>query len=203
MILHFTVFLFYDKILTKRGEKMDKKLLRREIKSKREQLLQEYIKNASEEIEKRLLGSDSFINANKIFIYISAPKEVFTHNIIKKALSDKKEVFIPKCINSGIMNAVKITADTVFSEGYMGIYEPEETGIPAEECEFDIIVMPCISTDKNKNRLGYGGGFYDRFVEKCKAQKICLCFNELLCEHIPSEPNDIKPDIIITEKEIF
>ena len=182
---------------------MDKKLLRREIKDKRQLLSEDYIKEASENIEKVFLQSDFYKDCQKLFIYISTEKEVCTHGIIKKALCDKKEVFVPKCIDKGIMHAVKITKDSAFSKSNMGIYEPAESGLPPEVCEIDIALMPCISADKNKNRLGYGGGFYDIFMKNCKAQKICLCFNELLCEHIPNEPHDIKPDVIITEKEII
>lgn len=181
---------------------MEKVLLRKEIKRKREALSEEYKRNSSEMICRFLESSPLFEAASDIFVYVSEANEPDTADIIKAALKTGKTVYVPKCIKKGVMIPVEINADTVFSSGYMGIREPlcfnESIGIT----EIDLSVIPCVSASYSGERLGHGAGFYDIFLKNTVTKKVCLCFDELISENIPTEECDIPMDIIITEKGI-
>lgn len=182
---------------------MDKKSLRSEIKAKSAILPQDYIKESSISIQQALITSSFFKKAESIFIYISVGREPDTSLIINEALKCGKDVFVPKCIDKGIMTPVKIDEDTEFSQGFMGIREPliYDKDLPVPN--IDLAVIPCVSAAKSGKRLGHGGGFYDIFLSKNKMTKICLCFNELLHDDIPTDKKDIQMDAVITEKEVF
>lgn len=181
---------------------MEKRALRKKIKEKSEGLSLSQKNGASEKITELFLACEEYKAAENIFIYVSTPNEPDTDEIIKRALKDNKNVFVPKCISRGNMLAVRITDLTVLSPGYMGIREPE--GISGEESiKIDTAVIPCISAYFDGKRLGHGAGFYDIFLEKHKPKKICLCFSELISEEIPMEDHDIYMDAVITQKGIF
>ncbi|MBR3768233.1 MAG: 5-formyltetrahydrofolate cyclo-ligase [Clostridia bacterium] len=182
---------------------MEKKSLRKEIRARAELLSYEYKSCASKEIQKRLIESSAFKTADKIFIYVATEKEPDTSLIISEALKCGKKVFVPKCIDKGIMIPVKIDEETKFSEGFMGIREPLIYNKNLPVPDIDLAVIPCVSANKNGNRLGHGGGFYDIFLSENKMTKICLCFNELLHDDIPTDEKDIQMDTVITEKEVF
>ena len=181
---------------------MDKKELRKFIRTKNLNLSDDYKKNASESICNIFLASTDYHTSENIFIYVSLPNEPDTSAIIRKALEDKKNVFVPKCISKGHMIAVRVTDDTEYSSGYMNICEPR---VYQEEndTKIDIAIVPCISADTDGKRLGHGGGFYDIFLKKHSSKNICLCFNEILCTDIPMNENDIYMDAVITERGFF
>ncbi len=182
---------------------MQKKLLRNEIKTKSEALSTEYKKASSAQICSRVLSSASFRNAESIFVYVSTDNEPDTREIIEKALSRGKAVYVPKCIKKGVMLPVRITRGTKFISGYMGIKEPEKYDEEIEIKEIDLSVIPCISASLSGERLGHGAGFYDIFLKKVKTEKMCLCFHKLISDIIPTDENDIPMDCIITERGTF
>lgn len=177
---------------------MNKKELRIKIKNKVSCLTQEYIYVSSEKIQKTVISSSCFKNASSIFIYVSTACEPGTSLIIKTALKEDKRVYVPKCIAKGVMIPVRIDKESVLKPGFMNIPEPEEA-MQENDVRIDLAVIPCVSADLKGNRLGHGGGFYDIFLEKTDAEKVCLCFSELLCDKIPTEKHDIKMDKVITE----
>ena len=136
-------------------------------------------------------------------IYVSKAGEVETHGLIRKALKLKKEVFAPK-IQPG--NGLKIYAVRNFSKdlkrGAYGILEPKAVksrlGKPEE---LDLVVIPGLGFDKTGRRLGRGGGYFDRFLEKVKkAKKICkigLAFKEQMRYRIPYHQHDVHMDRVI------
>lgn len=181
---------------------MDKRTLRKEIREKAALLSPSYKENASRMISEKFLSSEEYGKSENIFVYISVASEPSTDEIIKRALKDNKNVFVPKCISKGNMLAVKITADTRLIPGYMGIPEPE-TFSTETDVSIDTAVIPCISADSDGKRLGHGAGFYDIFLEKHNPKKICLCFHSLLSKDIPMDSHDIYMDTVITEEGIF
>lgn len=176
-----------------------KKELREEIKNRISGLSEEYKRKSSNAITEHILHSASFINADSVFIYVSTKNEPDTSLIIAETLKTGKCVFVPKCLKKGIMIPVEITHDTVFESGYMGISEPKEYNISTNVREIDLALIPCLTANEKGERLGHGAGFYDRFLEGVKTEKICLCFGELLSPHIPTDKHDIKMDYVITE----
>ncbi len=176
----------------------EKSVLRKQIKDIIRTLPLSYKIKAGEVISEKVISSPEFINAQSIFIYLSTPDEPETRHIIKKALETGKRVYVPLCISKGVMKKVRITKNTLFVKGYMGIKEPAETADDSEE-EVSLAIIPCLSASPDGNRLGHGGGFYDRFLENSTCIKFCLCFERLLSDTIPTEKYDIKMDNVISE----
>ncbi len=182
---------------------MTKKELRAEIKSRLSALSQDYKDESGRKISKLVLSCEDYRTADSIFVYCSSENEPGTDEIIREALLSGKKVYVPKCLAKGIMIPVPIDEGTPFTAGYMGIREPScyDEGITPEE--IDLSIIPCMSAALNGKRLGHGAGFYDRFLEKTKTKRLCLCFHALLSEQIPIDSHDIKMDLIVTEKGIF
>ncbi len=194
---------FYANLYVKDGDTMTKKELRSEIKERLCTLSNSYKKESGTAIQKLVLSLSEYKCAESIFIYISTDNEPDTSLIIEDALTSGKKVYVPKCIEKGIMVPVEIKTDTVFSSGYMGIREPVSYNEKEAVNNIDISVIPCVSASLSGERLGHGAGFYDIFLEKIKTAKICLCFHELITDNIPTDKNDIKTDAVITEKGIY
>lgn len=180
-----------------------KKILRLEASKITHALSAEYKKEASEKITAVLLSTQEYNKAKSIFVYTSTKNEPDTSFFIKTALSDQKEVFVPKCIKKGIMVPVKITENTVFEEGFMGISEPARYDESIFLSQIDLSVIPCVGAATSGKRLGHGGGFYDIFLNNTKTEKICLCFEALLFEDIPTDSHDILMDAVITENGFY
>jgi len=176
---------------------MIKYQLRQRCIKKRISLGQDYITDKSEIITSKFLASDDYKNSESIFIYISTDYEVNTKQIIKQSLQDNKTVLVPVLINKTEMAAAKIDSNTIFIKNRYNIDEPREKNIYNKKT--DIVVCPGLCFSENGDRIGYGGGFYDRFLEKHKySVKIGLSFDEFIYNTLPIEQHDIKMDIIIT-----
>lgn len=157
------------------------------------------IKEKSEHIINNLLKSDLYKNAKSIFVYVSKNKEVDTRDFIEKALADGKKIYVPK-IKDKKMLAVKLNSILELTEGTFDI--------PTSMRDDSIInpsltICPGLSFDDEKNRLGYGGGFYDKFLSQNNTIKVGLMISEFASSKIPTDPWDIKMDYIITEDKIF
>ncbi len=181
----------------------DKQKLRLRIKEKRKLLSSQYKEESSRLISQALLRSEEFRRADSVFIYVSSPDEPDTKEILHRALSDGKKVYVPKCIKKGEMIPAEVTADTRFAPGYMGIEEPCEYDGSIITEDIDLTVIPCVSASLTGERLGHGAAFYDIFLKKVKTTKVCLCFERLLSEHIPTDANDVRMDMIITENGLY
>lgn len=181
---------------------MNKQELRRSIKLKAACLSAEYKQNAGAVITDKVLHLPVFISCDSIFIYISTENEPSTDRILEAAFDSDKKVYVPKCIDGHTMKAVRIYGKDELIKGMYDIYEPENTDETAEADEIDLALIPCLSASYNGKRLGHGRGYYDRFLENSSIKKICLCFDELISENIPTDKFDIKADMVITENNI-
>lgn len=130
-------------------------------------------------------------SAKKIFCFVSAmPGEPDTGEIIRRALADGKTVCVPRCGKSGKMDAVEISALSELVAGAYGIPEPPRE-YPAEDIDtIDFAVVPGLSFDEDGGRMGRGGGYYDRFLEKFNGFSLGLCPKELKSDEIPRESCD-------------
>ncbi len=178
---------------------MNKKELRVNIISKRDMLKNRDVLDSRILLE--LINTKEYINAKNIFIYIGFGSEINTKEYIKEFFKEGKTVLVPRTeIKSRKMEAIKITSLDNLKESKYGILEPSLNEKPFNEDEIDLIIIPGVAFDLNGNRLGYGGGFYDRFLSRTKAYKIALCYDFQLLNKIETEEHDIPTDLIITEK---
>ena len=184
-------------------KKMQKKQYRQEIRKKLAGLSKEYSEEASLRIFSFLREMEVFQRAKTIFCFVSTPEEINTHPIIAYAWNCGKRVAVPKCMEKGHMEAYVIQSEGDLEEGKFGILEPKDGCEMLEPSQINLIILPCLSCDREGNRLGYGGGYYDRYLEKCGAVRVVICREKLMMEEIPSEPFDQKPHYLITEKGVY
>lgn len=182
-----------------------KKGLRKEIKEKRLAMSLEDKKKIDLIIEKSFLDSNIFTDCKSIFLYVSMEEEVNTLNIIRKSLELGKQVYVPKVHNeTKTMRALRIKSLGELNEsGAFGILEPSWE---KEELEgkVDIILTPGLAFDIYGGRLGYGGGFYDKFFKIHKESKrVVLSYEYQIVDEIPMEDYDERVNLIITEKNIY
>ena len=181
-----------------------KEELRKEIKEKRRNISKEEQRKKSKEIKEKLFGLREYKNAKTVLFYVSYDGEVFTHDMIKEALNEKK-VVVPisnKDDHSLILSELISFGD--LEESSYGILEPKKEKIKEISIdEIDLIIVPGVAFDPKGNRLGHGKGYYDKLLNKTKTTSVGLCFEFQLVEKIPTESNDKPVDIIITEKRII
>ncbi|MDU7147618.1 MAG: 5-formyltetrahydrofolate cyclo-ligase [Clostridium sp.] len=181
--------------------KEEKKILRNKILEIRDSLNNNEKELMDNKIFNELINTDLYKRAINIFIYISFSNEINTRNIIEKAFEDKKNVFIPKVYKDDkLMKAVKLNSIDELKKNSMGILEPIDDSNYIEKENIDLIVVPGVVFDKECNRVGYGGGYYDRYLKdiKSKENKIALAYDLQIVDKIESEVHDIKVDYIIT-----
>lgn len=179
---------------------MDKKAIRKTLKEKRKNIPKDKKVIYNNEISKRIIGSDYFKNAQQVLAFSSTDDEFDTKLIIERCRMENKNVFFPVCTDSnGNMKFFKAKSDDDLQIGMYGIYEPKPCCEEYKPKENDIVIVPCLSVDEKGYRIGYGKGYYDRFLKKFNGVSICPCYTELLTDALPTDEYDIKVNIIVTQ----
>lgn len=147
----------------------------------------------------------SIIDKHKvIFIYLSTDEEIKTDDIINYAISKDCIVCVPKCTSKGIMKAYEIKSLDDTTVGKFSIREPLEHCKEILPQDIDLNLIPCLCADKNFNRLGYGGGYYDRFLPyTINAKNVILCASECIVDDVFPQNHDIKCDMIVTDEVVY
>lgn len=185
---------------------MDKKKIRNEIIKMREILSLELRKEKNELILKNLLESELYKKSTKIFTFINYGSEVETKNFINIALKDGKRIFIPKTIKATKeMKAVEISSLDNLKPDAWGILEPCDFEREINKNLLDLIIVPGAVFDRKGNRIGYGGGYYDRYFSNINLEinKIALAYELQLVDYIEAEEHDIAVNYIITENGLI
>jgi len=190
-----------------RGEIMNqpKHIVRKQIKEKLSQLTKEQHTKLSKEIAEKLFADPLFIKANSIGVTISNFPEVDTYEIIRRAWSLGKTVSVPKCLpKTREMVFRKLTSFHQLETVYSGLYEPieQETKETAPE-EMDLLIVPGLGFTKEGLRLGFGGGYYDRYLMNYAKKTVALAFEIQLMDNLPIEDHDLPVDKMITNKSTY
>lgn len=182
---------------------MDKNLLRKEMKDLRLKIKDR--NKRDEDIFNNLKELAEFNEATNVFIYISFNDEINTIKIIKWCLKNNKRVFVPRIVKGkSIMEAVEIKHLLQLRKNRFGIPEPMGGVGVLDGRDFELVIVPGLAFDKKGGRLGYGAGFYDRFLSKNNNGKIlALAYNDMIIEDIPMEEHDVKIRKIVTESNIY
>lgn len=186
---------------------MNKKIFRKDTFKKRSQLTEKNIEDYSKIIEDKLFLMDVYKRAKIIMCFISFSDEINTHDLIKAAINQGKTVVVPITIPE--TKELKISELRDFSElepGFYNILTPKKEYLRfIDPNTIDLILTPGVVFDRNGYRIGYGGGYYDRFFSKLDKDipKIGLSFDLQIVDKVPTDKYDIPVDIILTEKEII
>jgi len=176
-----------------------KAALRRAVRERADALAEGYRRAAGAAITAHLLADARYRSAEKLFVYVSLPKEPDTAAIIADALAAGKAVYVPKCIARHVMQAVRIRSAKELVPGTLGIPEPAGCGETASADALDLVLAPCAAVSRDGVRLGHGAAYYDAFLRGSETTAICLCFAELLIDEIPSTCLDVRMDDVLTE----
>lgn len=187
---------------------MDKKSLRNEILNRRKSLSKESLVEKSSEISKLLFSTDNYKNSKYIMCYIDFRNEVKTEEIIKTALYEGKNIIIPISVveTRQLILSQLFDFDKELEAGTYGILEPKKEFIREVNPELiDLVLMPGVAFDRRGYRIGYGGGYYDRFLTRIEKSvpKIALAFDLQIVPHVREGRYDVPVDYIITENEII
>ncbi len=173
---------------------MDKTALRRAIRAQKSALSAAQIEAASEQLARQLFAHPLYRAASCLYAYLSYNQEVRTEPIIRKALEDGKRVAVPK-IYGEEMRFVYLQDDSPIEQGYKGIPEPLSDDI-AQEPEA-LVLMPGLAFTREGQRMGYGGGFYDRFLAAEPHPTLALCYDFQLLPELPTQSHDIPVDVVL------
>ncbi len=176
-----------------------KKDIRKKIFAVRKEYTDQQIDAMSRRLTDRVLALPVYQKADRILVYADYNHEVMTGYLIKEAWKAGKEVAVPKVVGKD-MFFYRLMDFSQLEPGYFGIPEPASGEIT--EWEDALMIMPGVAFDRENHRVGYGGGFYDRYLEKHPSLKrVALAFSFQILPAVPTEPTDICPQIIVTEKE--
>ena len=188
----------------------EKQQWRQKMKILRNEISLQKRKQDSQEIQKQLIAQKEYKNCEKLLLYISVGSEVETEFLFEQALSCGKKVFAPKVKESGKIEFYAVYSKSELVYGKFHIPEPieRENFIPEKQIDPILILVPGLAFDHRRYRLGYGGGYYDRYLQKIKQMKcpylsFGLAFEEQIFAKIPSDTLDQILDGIVTPKQIY
>ena len=181
---------------------MTKQALRAEVLARTKNLSPVYCREADEAICRWVVQSDVYDKAQIIFCYVGTEREIDTLRLIHIMMRDGKQVAVPLCVEKGVMEARRIEGVGDLVSGRYGILAPrlQCPVVPPEQ--LDLAIVPCCTGNARGERLGYGGGYYDRYLTQAKCSTMLLCRHQLERDDIPMQPHDLRMDYFVTERGV-
>ena len=175
---------------------MDKLQLRRSIRERKRAMTEEEIVSRSEKLCELFLASEAYKNASTIYGYLPYNQEVRTTPMLEQALREGKRIAVPKCYGAE-MKFIYLDDLTKVEKGYANIPEPIEDG-PIADDPTALVLMPGMAFDREGHRIGYGGGFYDKFLaQEPNHPTVALCYDFQMLPHLETEEYDIPVDLVL------
>jgi 5-formyltetrahydrofolate cyclo-ligase len=184
--------------------KNNKIFFRQLFKKHRSELTDNEVKDLNKAIFKNLLKTDLFKKTYyHIYLSNSLNNEVETDEVIKLLFKKNKRVYVPKIMGENLIH-IEINKNTSYSENQFSVREPSSAN-SSDPKIFDVVFIPLLAYDKSGERVGYGGGYYDRFLLNTKKNvlKVGLSFYEPVEKILNVEEHDIKLDYVITPKIVY
>lgn len=175
---------------------MDKQTLRRQIREKKRAMTEEEIRSAGIRLGELFRQTEAYRLAKSIYGYLPYNQEVRTVPMLEQALRDGKKIAVPKVFGDE-MKFIWLTDLTQVEKGYAGIPEPVADG-PVADDKTALVLMPGLAFDPEGHRIGYGGGFYDKFLAGEPGHPtIALCYPFQVFPHLETEAHDLPVDTVI------
>ena len=185
---------------------LEKQRLREERLAAREALSEQERSVLDNRITQKLLATSEYAEATTVLTYVSVSSEVSTRMFIECALRDGKTVAVPRCLPGHCLEFVAITSLDQLIAAPFGLLEPpkELPALTEEQMDASICIVPALLVDTKGYRLGYGAGFYDRFLSTYPGKKICLAYQQNLSQTmLPHTASDVAVDVVITESDVL
>ena len=176
--------------------------IRREVRKIRRALSRTRVIEMSLRICGSVMTLPEYVRAEKVMCYASLPEEVETGSLLRAIRGSGRELFLPRTHRDGRMDAVRVTDDTAFETDRMGIMVPA-SGAELPPGKLDLVLVPGIAFDRTGNRIGFGRGYYDRFLAKCVCPAVGLAFEAQLVDGIRPQVHDVPMHRIVTEKTVY
>ena len=175
---------------------VNKKELRARIRQQKRAMTEEQIVAKSARLGELFVASEAYKNAATIYGYLPYNQEVRTVPMLEQALRDGKRVAVPKCYGDE-MRFIYLEDLNAVAPGYAGIPEPFADG-PVADDKTALVLMPGMAFDPQGHRIGYGGGFYDKFLASEPGHPtLALCYDFQMLEHLETEAFDIPVDTVL------
>lgn len=181
----------------------EKAALRRELLARRDAVPQREEKSRA--VGDGVLALPAYQKARQVLLYLSKGSEVDTWEVFARAVAEGKEVYAPRCLDGeGTMGFFQVTSPQELLQGRFGLWEPDlRRCAPWRRREGALCLVPGIAFDRQGYRLGYGKGYYDRFLAGFSGTAAGLCFRELALERLPRGPQDRRVDVLVTEAGVL
>lgn len=185
---------------------LEKQRLREERLAAREALSEQERSVLDDRITQKLLATSEYAEATTVLTYVSVSSEVSTRMFIECALRDGKTVAVPRCLPGHCLEFVAIASLEQLVAAPFNLLEPakELPAVTEDQKNNSICIVPALLVDAKGYRLGYGAGFYDRFLSTYPGKKICLAYQQSLSRTtLPHTAFDVAVDLVITESEVL
>ena len=185
---------------------LEKQRLREERLAAREALSEQERSVLDDRITQKLLETSEYAEATTVLTYVSVSSEVSTRMFIECALRDGKTVAVPRCLPGHCLEFVAIASLEQLVAAPFNLLEPsrELSAVTEDQKNNSICIVPALLVDTKGYRLGYGAGFYDRFLSTYPGKKICLAYQQNLSrEMLPDSAFDVAVDMVITESDVL
>ena len=177
---------------------IQKAALRKHLLEKRDATSAELRDILSGKIHQNLKKISSYTNSQNVACYFPIGSEVNTHDIMLNVLKQGKNLLLPRIVNDNLEFYIVPNLEKL-EKGSFEIMEPKDSCKKAEK--IDCVLIPTVGVSKSGVRLGYGKGYYDRFLSLIDAVKISLTYSKQIVKSIPNDSHDVKIDWIVTEDE--
>lgn len=185
---------------------LEKQRLREEHLVAREALTEQERSVLDDRITQKLLATSEYAEATTVLTYVSVSSEVSTRMFIECALRDGKTVAVPRCLPGHCLEFVAIVSLEQLVAAPFNLLEPakELPALTEDQKNNSICIVPALLVDAKGYRLGYGAGFYDRFLSTYPGKKICLAYQQNLSRTmLPHTAFDVAVDLVITESDVL
>lgn len=181
----------------------EKQALRKTVRAAERALEQSYRDGSAAAICRRVAELPEYQAARTVMAFVGTAREIDTTALLRQILDSGRTLCLPRCGAGHSMALCHVTGLEQLAPGAYGILEPVESCPLLEPEDIDLVVTPCVSCDRQGNRLGQGGGYYDRFFERCHGTAVLLCREKLMVERVPMEPHDKRFSLIVTESAVY
>ena len=181
----------------------EKQQLRRTMRALESGLSARYKAASSRAIAAHLLAMPEYQEAGTVFCFVGTDREIDTRPILEDVLAAGKRLCVPQCVGKGIMELRQVTDLRQLIPGAYGILEPSADAPLVSLDEVDFAILPCLTCNHLGQRLGQGGGYYDRFLSHYRGGTVLLCREKLIREEIPLEPHDYPVPWVLTERGLY
>ena len=181
----------------------EKQQLRRTMRALESRLSARYKAASSRAIAAHLLAMPEYQEAGTVFCFVGTDREIDTRPILEDVLAAGKRLCVPQCVGKGIMELRQVTDLRQLIPGAYGILEPSADAPLVSLDEVDFAILPCLTCNHLGQRLGQGGGYYDRFLSHYRGGTVLLCREKLIREEIPLEPHDYPVPWVLTERGLY